>query len=161
MWWGWGTKKRKLRLPRMAGPEVSRSAPGLGGFAQMPGCSRRPGLRPESSRQVPPASRFSSSKVSGPWRAKVGSGIRAGGPGDGGWGVVAAAWTLLPGPGAASGPGDRPVSLATRLCWSSPRLCARGGCPPHPPWVLWSGHSWSFAVSPASALFASVCFCHK
>lgn len=124
------------------------------------GCPRWPGLRPGSSRQVSQASRFSPPKVPGPRQAKIGSGIGVAGRGVGGGRITAAALTLLPGPRAASGPGDRPASPATRLGWSLPGLSARGGCRPHPLWVLRSGRSPSLAAKPRSAVSASVSVSH-
>lgn len=70
--------------------------------------------------------------------------------------VSATARTLLPRPGAVSGPGVRPASPATLRRWSSLWPSARSGRPPHPQWALRSGRSPTLAAKPRWSLLASV-----
>lgn len=107
--------------PRRRVPRVFAAPARVGGFAGAPWLSPPAGLRPGSRRQVPLVPRFSPRKVPGPRRAKVGSGRESGlaGRGVGGGGVTAAAQTLLPGPGAVSGPAT--ALPPRRRAWAGPR----------------------------------------
>lgn len=118
--------------PRRQVPRGFAAPARVGGFAGAPWLSPPAGLRPGSRRQVPLVPRFSPRKVPGPRRAKVGSGIRAGGPGGGGRGRHGRCPDFTSRSRGGKRAGDSPASPATRLGWSSPWLSARGGCPPHP-----------------------------
>lgn len=88
---GAGAGRRKLGLAGPvgpagpAGPRSNRGGGGGGGSSERLRCPRRPGLRPASSRQVPPASLFLPTRGPGPAAGEGRMGIRAGGPGRG-WG---------------------------------------------------------------------------
>lgn len=146
--------------PRQRVPRGFAAPARVGGFAGAPWLSPPAGLRPGSRRQVPLVSRFSPPKVPGPWRAKVGSGIRAGGPGGGGRGRHGRCpdFTSRSRGGKRAGrqpclPGDAPglvLALALRAGW----------VPAASPWVLRSGRSPSLATKPRLALSASVSVSH-